>query len=401
MKPIKNLFAEMYLAIEVQITEEGYIYHYLILKRTGNDLRIVSSGHDVKDFEQVKKNIQKGSRIIITINGKGVLVRKVKHDEDPDKEGLVSKVLPNAKSHDFIIETSPINKDQAFVCLVRKELANELINLFEKDHCFVLRVIPGPLQIKHVLPLMEFSGQKLFVGDYKYLLNEGKILDCTMARYRKGEQIIPVAGEQINEKLLVAFAGCFEYITSKGEVQKDLPELTLFNKNMRFYDYYSKGRIAVIAVLFLALLINYLIFDNLNKNNKSLSNEVSSFEGIISNIEQLQEKLSTKKQLVDEAGLRSTAQFSYYTDRIAQSMPEEILLEEILVFPVKKDKRTRQLSFISRRIQVKGKLQNPSGLNNWIERLKQNDWIEEVRIIRFNHDNKKDVSDFEIEITII
>lgn len=400
MGVLLHLFPENYLSVEIQLNEEGSNFNYLILKRKGTGLEFIYKAHNVKNIEDVKKKLKAGSRIIITINGKGVLVRKLKYEGDINNDTIISKLLPNAKAKDFVIHSKKIDNENVFATVVRKDLITRILKQFLLKDCFVVDVIPGPLSIEEILPLLNINSPKILIDENKFLIQNNKITDHAFARYRKQEQSVQIAEEELNEKLLMAFAGCFQYITRIEEKPNSIPELKQNHRSMRYYEYYTKGKIAVAGILFLALLVNFLVFDSMGKRNEKLSSEISSYRGLIAEIENLQQKLSLKKELVNAAGLLNSSSLSYYTDRLVACMPEEIILENVSVFPAIKEKRTKQLSFTNNTIVVKGALQNPTKLNEWINDLKSGQWVEEVRIIHFNHNTYENVSNFEIEIEL-
>ncbi|MDZ7743582.1 MAG: hypothetical protein U5Q03_18050 [Bacteroidota bacterium] len=94
---------------------------------------------------------------------------------------MISQILPNARPDDFIINSNIIDEENALIRLARKDLVKEVIELFHTDHSFILDVMIGPLQIEQILPLVGYEEQKLFVGEYKFLLQEGTIIDCALA----------------------------------------------------------------------------------------------------------------------------------------------------------------------------------------------------------------------------
>ncbi|MDZ7743584.1 MAG: hypothetical protein U5Q03_18060 [Bacteroidota bacterium] len=107
-----------------------------------------------------------------------------------------------------------------------------------------------------------------------------------------------------------------------------------------------------------------------------------------------------KKELVKEAGFLEQSKYSFFADRLIACMPEQIILDELSVFPASQDKRSKKLSFVQGVISVKGELQDPSILNNWINNLQKKDWISEVQVVKFDHNTRRNTSYFEIEISL-
>ncbi len=400
MKLFQHKIPEVYLSIEVMINDEGRSYNYLKIQRKGDNIKIVDRRCDINIITEIVNKIETGTRVIITINGRGVLVKKIElKDQKIDKHVLLSKFFPHANEGDFIIDTLKVDEESMLASIIRKDVINEILNLFDKIKCFILKVTPGPLNISNILPLINISNPKLLIGDHKFLVLDDRINDYTLARYRKQEQMISIQGEVLNEKLIIAFAGFFSSITENTS-QSDLPVILNSRRELKFYNYYKHGIYFLSIALFASLLINFLMFAKYSNDNELLEAEVDTYKELIVEVESLEKSINLKKELVSTAGILNKQILSYYLDQLAECLPEKIVLHDISVFPAEMDKRTKKLSFDAGVILVEGETNEPLLLNNWIYILKDKRWIRKIDILEFDHNKPEETGKFRFEISL-
>ena len=152
---------------------------------------------------------------------------------------------------------------------------------------------------------------------------------------------------------------------------------------------------------FLVLLINYLFFDYYNNKYNDLSLEYSKRTEETSQLKLLSKQLADNERFVTENNLMETSRFSYYSDRLALTIPDNIILNELYLNPLSSDvQKNKEIDVMNNLIIIKGVVNKNNLLNEWIKKIELEKWVEKVEILKFTQKDKKSGANFELEIVV-
>ena len=148
-------------------------------------------------------------------------------------------------------------------------------------------------------------------------------------------------------------------------------------------------------------MTNYLFFNQYNKKLNSINFRYNQNLEMIKKLDTLKSEYNLKEQYFVSSGFLDASEQSFFTDRIANSVPPEIQISSLNINPLEgKFKNDKPLNFLMGKIRISGSVTQSIILNNWVKKLKGLDWIKQVTIVGYIHESIDNPAIFELEIDI-
>lgn len=395
--------------IEVILLPDGtYQIYAVVLKKVKSTIvteKKISTHKTIASFAE-EADIKK-TPLIIILNGKGIIHRKVNSSESDTAATLLNKVLPNAKTTDFYIQQQQVDASHSFVSVIRSNVLDEILNEFIKHGLInIADVFLGPFSINIILPLMEtaaLSNGQLQIGNYQLLISDNKIKEVLIEENVRNENTILIGDENVENHFLIPFSAALYYFTGglTGINNAETVDAIIDNyKQKRKFEF--RGWTVLLGALVL-LIFNYLIFDHYWSKYNDMNATLAVNQSALQQYEHLQKELATKKEFLEQNGLLNSSQTSYYADRFATDLPESIQWTELNIYPLKKkmaDDTSNVMHFESRIIKISGKCQKSTILNDWMKVIKQKPFVDNVSIVDYKQGNANENGLFLIEIQV-
>ncbi len=382
--------------IELHVRANGSITAYgSVINKSGSNLSLKKSLFRLDSYDFIQESIPKELPVCLTIDGKGILYKKV--TPDPERS-LINHLLPNATEKDFYVFQYPAEENQVFLAAIRKEQLDSILDEFKNRGLHVVYVDIGPFPLNNVMPAISRQDE-LKVSQYK--IKGGKKIE----NIEKNDEYYSglnyrMADESVDSLSLVSFSAAVNYFTrSSGAIELD--------RSRFHYEEFLFGRLIKIAglaflgLLFVGLIVNYLYFDYYSAKYNRLSFQLNQNKDLITRLDTLKEELKLKEQYVVERGYLSSSKLSYYSDRIARTIPNSIILNRLEIHLVNgKIKVGEEIDISKDEIIIKGVSDKNMVLNAWMGQLKEKDWVREIRLINYTKEKPGEPGDFIIQIMI-
>jgi Tfp pilus assembly protein PilN len=151
----------------------------------------------------------------------------------------------------------------------------------------------------------------------------------------------------------------------------------------QFAQFKVYGASALIGI-FLALLGNYFYQNHLNNDIAQLEQDLMMSNDNLALLERLDQEKIRKKQLVSTAGVTSSRFLSYYLDEIGRTVPKDINLQEIKLFPLSsKMKNKQKIEVNQEQILIEGTTTGNEVLDNWIEKMDRFEWVSSIELLNY------------------
>lgn len=176
--------------IELVLLPDGtHEINVVVLKKNKAQISIEQKEAGLNSIEELSKVIDANCPIVLLINGKGIIHRKITVSETDELLAILNKVLPNANIEEFTIQKTAINESEAFISVIRTNALNEIVEAFKKakllaiTECFL-----GPFVVNNVLSLIderiiadnnEFRFDKYIIKTDKGQLTDMSIVDAS------------------------------------------------------------------------------------------------------------------------------------------------------------------------------------------------------------------------------
>lgn len=391
----------------ILLPENAYEINVVVLKKIKSILAIEKQKEGIVSFEELAQLIDPKLPIILVLNGKGIIHRKVTFFENDTQVTLLNKVLPNANLNEFDLQETSISSSQGFVSLIRSSIINEIIEQLKKNKLTgIVGCLLGPFVINNLLPLINtdiISNEQLRFSSYQLQIREQQITEIGSTEEEE-EEAIQIGDDRIQPKLLIAFGAALSYFLgadagiAKSELIDNIKEEFKQKQKFEFIGW------SLLIAAFSVLLVNYFVFNNYWTKTRDLSSTLASNQSALNRYDTLKVEFEKKKEFLQQNGLLENSRTSFYADKLAGSLPSSIQWIDVNIHPVKKKQvndETEGFFFENKSIKISGKCQRSTDLNDWMKEVKLKSWISSVTLLNYTQDNATDDGLFLIEIKLI
>jgi len=389
-------------SIELQIEANGNIVgHWIILSKKKQLLEIEKSGVIHGDLSLLPTLIPTTIPLVLSVSGKGILHKKVQQQGD-NKEKLFDYVFPNARISEYVVQYSACADNSFYVSVVRKDLAERMLKELADLKYDVLSMSLGAFAVGPLFKAIQFRNGQLNAGKHQLQIDQSVILDYVYAPDEK-VSMLSIAGQQISSEVLVAYSMAFQSLVhgiEKTEAVFDLfHQLQANYKEKKIFKVLSVGGL---VFFFGLLVINTIAYSLLAEKNNRLSADYGSVQHLTVSNKKGAEEFNRKESFLSEAGWLNAAAISYYSDRIASSLPEEIQLVSLSVYPFNEQasRKDKKEVFEPNMILVKGISKRPTDINRLVKELNNYSWVKEIKVQDYTFDHKTGTGNFSLHIHI-
>jgi len=368
----------------------------VVLRLEKNKIVKKKEFHFLSSYEDLVQKAGVKAPLAITINGRGVLQKKMEARDLTDRP--VEAMLPNANPNDFYHSVTPIG-ELATVAVIRKETLDKIIADLQQKGFRVLSAAIGITDLPNLLPFFSFD-QRTFLSTpfYSLVFDEQQQLEdiefatgVTPTEYDKVEYNI---GDQyVYSTALTGFASATGLLASGPDTGAAFSQTAIQQEkeNYKYFRYYKAGLWAMLAGLFTILLVNFFIYNHyfsLNKDREGMRQLSQEQED---KLKKQSAALRQKEDFLSQSGWEASSRLSYFADRIAGLVPSGTLLTDMQINPVNNgllgdDKGIR---FRRDTIQVTGTCDDPTELNQFTNNLKN---IQDFKTVSIrNYAYKKEI----------
>ncbi|TXD83471.1 hypothetical protein ESY86_09435 [Subsaximicrobium wynnwilliamsii] len=366
----------------------------IVLKRTKKEL-VVADLCQTDSFEEVSKKLSRNQHAVLTVNNDQVLFKSINSNES-EASKLVYKAFPNIQMEAFYYEVIS-EGSQHFVSICRKTFLDSLIDIYARNHVYVIDISIGNAMISNIKSFLKVDTVRT---SNAIIAIENNVIK-SIEKSDTENELYNVNGLEVSNKEILSLAGALKPIlnsdTSISNFNDKRKAILADFGQVRFFNQFFK-----FSGLFLLsiLLINFFIFNHyFNKVNelKQISQiNQSTKEQILG----LNETVTKKQKTVDDLLNGNASQTSFYTNVVMQSLPNSILLSEFNYQPLKKRiKADKDIELEYHIVQLSGTSTNSDVFSKWIGEMEQLDWITSIEILEYGLKNSTS-SNFKIKAFI-
>ncbi len=338
-------------------------------------------------LEEVIAHYGKSRAYHLHVVGSGVLSRRIE-----SLPNYMDELVINGNPDEFIFSVYD-DGSALLASFFRRSAIGEMLEQLGEQKIHLLGISAG---LSPVLCLAEDLHIHL---DHSLVKEQGKIV--SFGRAEKASQRTQFEGSFVTaEQLIIAglirqyMEPCEEYMSS--EVTHFAPA----DENYRQFNQFRIMGVVIVSGILLALVVNYFYVNHLNSQIAQLETDLSVSNENLALLNRLEEEKTRKEQLVLNAGVNSPRFLSYYLDEIGKTVPEQINLQELLVFPLEGKMKNKQKVEVNREaIRIAGSTPDNEVLDDWIERMDRFEWVKGIELMNYLK-NEGNRSDFLIMITL-
>lgn len=376
--------------VSVFRTEESEVFNLLKIKKNNSKLEILSTDSFIS-FEDLKGVLDIKIPIVLHVDGKGVLNKRIELNNEVDRVWL--KNLDYSTIH-FLSYT---NLRYQFLSFCRKNVAEDIVEKIQKENYQIIDLYIGCLS--SVLFINTINKTKIISGDYALSFDNNELVEIEknintddVINYELGDKVLS------NYQLPLYGAGVNFYLKQKEITKSHCNSINV--EEVYYKKAFDKLGVIMIITFFFLLLTSYTLIQYFNSKNAQLNLESVYSNQSFKLLQKLEKQKENKLKIVNETGIASSKFITFFSYDLTKSIPSELNLLDVNVFPVINEvKATERVEFSPKIIVVKGFTNNEPKLNEWFQQIRAFSWINNLEIISIKRD-KKNVSYFEIKILI-
>ena len=379
------------VAVSVKIEGAERVMHYQVFKLKKGEVFLEKQEKYVPDLRTLVKKITKKVPVVLHIHGKGILNRAV-----PNKENYRHSLLMNARLEDFYF-TDYLEEEQAFSSVIRKDSVKEILEEFENAKVDVISFASGPFI---AASLFQFVSQSAISVDHNRIQQEDGVIK-TIEKSEDFTESFFIDSDQYSHDLVGGLALALNHFYPNEKVI--LPEETVVSeinlKEAKQKNIFYRFAAIMVGFFLLILMANYFYLNHLNAKIEENYLTLAEFEDQLSELSILNEEKERKEKLLSGSGLLSRSFLSFYLMEISNSVPADVILDQIVLRPlVDEIKGRHKIEFNERLVMVTGKTKSSNILDGWINDLKEEDWLASIDILDYTY--KKNLGNFELELVL-
>lgn len=366
-----------------------------VLKKSKQELNL-QDFFEVHSIENLKEKLPQKQHVFLVINDGNVLTKKVESSQI-DNIKLVNKAFPNINIEDFHFEILHQGKDH-FVFICRKDYTDRLINEYKELGFSVLNVSLGNSLVSTIADYIDSNeiqtSNRLIKYDEGIITSIDQDLDSQIKEY-------DFNGLKTNSNQILSLVGALNSVLQNHDSSSNFEgkkQLLMEDYNhRRFFNLFIKFALVFIFGL---LLINFFFFNHYFGKVNDLQQLSQINQSSKTRLINLKDKVGKTEKLVNDILKSNSSKSSFYINKIIQSLPSSILLNELDYQPLMKRIKDGQVVEVDRNtIVVSGESNNSNAYSNWIAKLESEPWVKEVKTILYSN-KPKSLANFSIEIIL-
>lgn len=375
--------------IGITLEEDVTSYALLLVQKKRNSIKVLKK-ETFTYFEELTSTLDSKIPVILHVDGKGILNKKIDFDNEQDVNWYKNIKL------DTLSYTSSKNENVTFLSFTRKNLIDEWVAKFTTLQFQILDVYVGSF----ISSLLASTIDKKNITTSQLIIHfeENNLID--FSRNENNDKKPYKIGEDVLESnYLPLYASVIHFFIPIDTIEKskvdglNIEEFT-FKKAFNYFG------IFMLAFYLVLLLISYFGINYFSSKNAELNYRNVYSNQAFKKLEDLEKQKNNKLKILSETGLTSNKFLTFYAYEINKNTFSGIQLSELKVNPLEAEtKPTKKILLLNKVILISGQAQNEMVFNNWIENLKKMNWIKKFEIISIDT-NKKNWMQFQIKILV-
>ncbi len=373
------------------------IFAVLLEKKKGV-IKIIEN-KSFSSFEGLKDVCDQNIPIGLSYQSKKIL-NKIADNAD---NATIEAIIHGANLNDFYVQTTKCDVGYN-LSLIRKVHFDNILSFFKENNAGLVSVVFGPVNVGVLTAFLDentlqkdinVTGSRItFANGYvKEIIDTDEFKDENLRigyNTIERDRIIPYS----NALILLVSDDLPPYID-----KTDFPKLSVENKYKKFF---TKTFYPAIVSCFMVLLVNFFLLRYLNSVNNDLSGEFGQYRSKLERLNEMKKAVDYKEKVISELGVSNNKLLSFYSDRLASTLDENIKLTSLDIYPQKGNKRgiSNDFDFEKDKIKIKGFCSSPSDLNRWLIGLRDEKYVKEVSNQEYDYDDFNNKARFYFELKV-
>ncbi|MDN3588105.1 hypothetical protein QWY86_15585 [Pedobacter aquatilis] len=372
-----------------------YRCHACLLSKKGSILGIQSKSIMEGTLVQVLEKIPRNYPIALNLTGKGILFKHLTDNGDRDVAEVFSSVFPGVLATDFYVQQFSSGK-HSVLSIMRRTATDIILQTFRQSGIKVLALTFGASVTSCIWSLLELDGMYLSFQGHQFKLDGGmQLLEYNHRSIIQSEQIQNIAGQELADKYLIAYAAAFQLLLYKqmNMLWAEVPEVKVAFENFLQDSILKKRALVFMGILFLSLITSFLVFSHYNSENSRLSGVAGTLAASENQLDLFKQDIAEQEALLKKVSWNGGYPPGFVLKEISSTCPRQLSLLKISMNPLSKEPTDERPVIL-----LSGLSGNLTAVNNWIFLLKERKWVKLVKLQGYSADPESGNYRFNLKI---
>lgn len=214
------------------------------------------------------------------------------------------------------------------------------------------------------------------------------------------ETIYGINGLNISNSYLLGFSGIIRMLAGTSNTGNSINYSIELYDNYKQGTFFSKGLKMMIGFILVVLVVNFFFFTHYYKLSHETSESLVVHKSSIESIAKIKQNILLKEEKLNKVLENTSLQSSFFIDEITSSIPQSILLTELIYHPLQKKIKVEEPILVEEKIiTLAGTTIDNASFTLWIEGMEKLKWVDQVVITHFGK-NEANVTEFSIKLTL-
>lgn len=350
---------------------------------------------EYKEISVLKTSI-KNHPVYLVLDGKGILLKNIKAEAEVS---LVKQIIPSANEGEFIADTHD-GADNLYVAIARKEQVDEIAGTLKQAGLNVIGLSLGPYHTANLLKYFSDLPEVISFDNHRIYYERQKQVITKHEKITDNSKSIIIDSQEVDSSFLPALSGALGFFLEeeRESVHREIGEQ---KKEFQSKIIFQRAGVGLLILILAVLLANMFFYMHYSDRKIDLENQLIGNKNVLKTLDTLKRELEWKEKFMRESGILKNTQMAFYADRIAATVPNDITLDKLEIHPVVgKVRSNKEITLRPGIILLGGATKSTLDLNNWVHKLKDMPWIENVTILDYMQENEMNVGLFSIELKV-
>lgn len=376
-------------------------FQVVILERKASRITLKETWRNLSSFEELNDKLPLACPVCLVVDGKGILHKKITAKQSENGQGI-GAVIPNLDQNGFYIQ-SYRSGNHLFYSLGRRAMMDEILAEAALSGITVIRLVMGVYETELFLDMMSQPKESLHTG-YRTLVFENDGLSDYLSEENPDDADLQIAGMKLARPLLPAYASALCMMMKTGD--DHFPEFPRYEKTgVAFHEVRDRSMFrnllkGSLALVFLLLIVNYVIFSIQYDRNQELKDRYEMVNATFSRNDFKGNKQNDLKDFLVQNQWSLSPVKTYQADMLARSVPTAVQLTRMDINPMEEQGSKEKMYpvFDLKKIVLEGRCPEPVSLNEWVNTVKKSVWVEAAQVISYSYDKQEQTGKFKVVI---
>ncbi|GGH16457.1 hypothetical protein FAZ19_05775 [Sphingobacterium alkalisoli] len=385
---------------------DTYALSHLRFGKEGIDLVSTESFAQLEDLASYCP-AEPATPVSLYLEGKGILVKEIPRTADTKwDEELISQIFPHFSADKFYYSYLE-GTEYFWVAIAKRDRVDGILLQLEERQIAVVQLFIGPFVFDAILKQVNtYNKHYLFAGHAIQTDEEGVWNAYRYDIQQQAKFQLKVGNRPIDAQYIGSYAAAFntlmhEFVSDRSLSIDRLTER--FQEALAKIQFKNNG-LLLLATTFILLVLSTVLYSYYYSENEVLSARTTQQASSQKDVEQLQQEIAQQDSVLKELGWNGGVSKTWLLDQLGVSLNEApyVSLTDIRINPQPERRRGAKVSTQDNRnkIVLKGKCATLDGLNQWVRKLNQEPWVDQVQITQFTEsqvfDDEQQVFSLEI-----